>query len=258
MNKPILPPITKTQKQLLFLFYKFRFFTVNQLQKLLSHKDSHRIREWLTDLKDKKYISAVADKKDPTKPHIFCLTTKAKYILQENENCDETVLGRLHKEKKLKENFRNHLLSIVDIYLYFLSQKEKDSTLHFLTQQDLIGYDFFPEELPDVYIAVETKAGTDKYFLDLFDEYRKPAGVARFAVRKYISYCEEGNWQANTNNSPFPSILFVVSDERRKKHLYMYGKAKLAKTFEDISLFLTTQDTIRFSKDKINIWKKVD
>lgn len=197
------------------------------------------------------------DKKDPTKPHIFCLTTRAKYILQENGDCDKTVLGRLHKEKWLKENFRNHCLFIFDIYLYFLSQKEKDSTLHFLTQQDLIGYDFFPEELPDVYIVVETKDGTDKYFLDLFDEYRKPAGVARFAIRKYITYCEDGNWQANTENSTFPTLLFVVQDERRRKHLHMYGKAKLAKTYQDISLFLTTQDTIKFGKDKTNIWKEV-
>ena len=254
----ILPPTTKTQKHFLFLFYKFRFLTVSQLQTFLHHKDSHRVREWLKDLVEKKYLSEIVDKKDPTKPHVFCLTTRAKYILQENEDCNKTFLGRLHKEKKLQENFRNHHLFIFDIYLYFLSRQEKDSTLHFLTQQDLIGYDFFPDELPDVYIAVETKAGTDKYFLDLFDEYRKPAGLARFTIRKYITYCEEGNWQANTENSSFPMLLFVVHDERRKKHINMYGRAKLTKTFEDISLYLTTQDTIRFSDSKVNIWKKVE
>ncbi len=258
MNKLILPPITKTQKLILLFLYKFRFLTVLKLQKYFNHKDPHRIKEWLKDLKDKGYISAIVDSKDITKPYVYCLATKTKYILQENEDCDKTVLGRLYKEKGLQENFRNHLLFIVDIYLYFLSRQEKNSKLHFLTQQDLIGYDFFPAELPDVYIAVKTKDGTDKYFLDLFDDYRKPSGVARFAVRKYISYCEDGSWQANTENSPFPTLLFIVQDERRKKHINMYGKAKLAKTFEDISLFLTTQDTIKFSKGKINIWKKVE
>lgn len=251
------PPINNHQNKILFLLYKFRFLTINQLLKYFKHKYPSRIREWLTDLKEKKYISVIMDKKDPTKSHVFCLTTRAKYILQKDENCDKTVLERLYKEKWLKENFRNHCLFIVDIYLYFLSQQEKDSTLHFLTQQDLIGYDFFPEELPDVYIAVESKDGTDKYFLDLFDEYRKPAGVARFALRKYITYCEDGNWQANTENSTFPTLLFIVQDERRRKHLHMYGKAKLAKTYQDISLFLTTQDTITISNDKTNIWKEV-
>ena len=246
------------QNIILFLLYKFRFLTINQLLKYFNHKYPSRIRKWLTDLEEKKYVSVIIDSSDPTKLHTFCLATKAKYILQENKDCDRNFFGRLYKENKLKENFRNHCLFIVDIYLYFLSQQEKNSKLHFLTKQDLIGYDFFPEELPDAYIAVETKEGTDKYFLDLFDEYRKPAGVARFNVRKYITYCEEGNWQANTKNSPFPTLLFVVADERRRKHIHMYGKAKLQKTFEDISLFLTTQDAIRFSKGKINIWKKVE
>ncbi|EKD84894.1 MAG: hypothetical protein ACD_38C00145G0001 [uncultured bacterium] len=53
-------------------------------------------------------------------------------------------------------------------------------------------------------------------------------------------------------------ILFVQPDERRKKHIYHYGKAKLEKTFEDISLFQTTQDAITFSKGKTNIWQKVE
>lgn len=258
MIKPTLRPINKTQNHLIHLLYKFRFFTVYQLQKYFNHKDPHRIRVWLKDLKDKGYINVIMDETDPTKPHVFCLATKAKYILEKNEDCDKNFLERLYKEKKLKEVFRNHILFIFDIYLFFLSQKEEDSELHFLTQQDLIGYDFFPKELPDVYIAVENKDGTDKYFLDLFDEYRKPAGVARFTLRQYISYCEEGSWQANTQNNPFPTILFVQPDERRKKHIHMYSKAKLEKTFEDITVFQTTQDAIKYTKSNINIWKQIE
>ena len=45
MLKPTQQPIAKTQKQLLLLFYKFRFFTIRQLQKYLNHKDPHRIKE---------------------------------------------------------------------------------------------------------------------------------------------------------------------------------------------------------------------
>lgn len=254
----ILLPITKTQKTIINLLYKFRFLTVSQLQTYFNHKDPHRIKDWLKDLKNKKYIDAIVDKTNPTKPYIYCLATKAKYILEKNEDCDSSFFGRLHKEKGLKEKYRNHLLFMVDIYLYFLSQKEKDSTLHFLTQQDLIGYDFFPEELPDAYIVIESKDRTDKYFLDLFDSYRDKTGVIRFAVRKYLKYNEDGSWQANTENSSFPALLFVMANDRRKRFVYYYGKAKLEKTFEDISLFLTTQDTIRFNKSKTSIWQKVE
>lgn len=258
MFKPILLPITKTQKIILFLLYKFRFITVLQLQKYFHHKDTHRIREWMTDLKDKGYSSVIVDESDPTVSHIFCLATNARYILEEDENCDKNFLKRLHKEKDIKINSRNHFLFLFDIYLYFLSRKTKGSKLTFLTQQDLMGYDFFPKELPDAYIAIEKKGQTDKYFLDLFDESRKHLGVIRFTTRKYIKFAEDGDWQANTKNSPFPTLLYVVQNDRRKKYLMKYGKYKLSKTFEDISLYVTTQDAIRFSNDKVNIWQKVE
>lgn len=252
-----LKPITKTQKQIIFFLFKFRFLTVNQLQKYFNHKDPHRIKEWLKDLKDKKYISAIVDSKDVTKPFIYCLASGSRRILKENEKCDEDFLNRLYKEKNLTEIFRNHCLNILDIYLFFLSQKEKDTKLHFLTLQDLTGYDYLPEDL-DAYIAVEGKDSVKRYFLEVFDDYKKSAGQGRFAVRKYIKFCEDGAWQANTEDSPFPIILFVQSDERRKKHIFHYGRAKLEKTFEEISFFQTIQDSIKFSKDKMNIWQKVE
>lgn len=250
------PSITKTQKQIIFFLLKFRFITVFQLQKYLNHKNHHRINEWLNDLEDKRYVSKVKDSKDITKPYIYCLSSGARSFFKESEKCDETFLNRLYKEKNLTQSFKNHCLNILDIYLFFLPQKEKDTKLHFLTLQDLTGYDYLPEDL-DAYIAVESKDSTKRYFLEVFDDYKKSAGQGRFAVRKYINYCEEGSWQANTQNSPFPAILFVQPDERRKKHIYHYGKAKLEKTFEDISLFQTTQDSIKYSKGKINIWQKV-
>jgi len=248
--------ITTRQKLILLFLYKFRFLTVLQLQKYFKHKDPHRIKEWLKDLKEKRYISAIVDSKDITKPYIYCLATRSRHILKEGDY-SEVFLNRIYKEKSLTDVFKNHCLFIVDIYLFFRSQQEKNSKLNFCTQQDLLGFDYLPKDL-DAYIEVGDKDGVNRYFLELFDEYRKSPGESRYAVRKYISYSEEGNWQANTNNSPFPSILFVLPDERRRKHIQHYGKAKLGKTFEDISLFLTTQDAVRFSKGKINIWKKVE
>ncbi len=247
--------ITDKQKIILLFLYKFRFVTANQLQKYFNHKDPHRVKEWLKDLKNKKYISAIVDSKDITKPYIYCLGTYARQTLLKN-NCNEDYLNRIYKEKRLSSTFKYHCLFIVNIYLFFRSQQKKNSTLNFCTQQDLKGFDYLPKDL-DAYIEVKDNNEVNRYFLELFDEYRKSTGEGRYAVRKYISYSEEGNWQANTNNSPFPSILFVQSDERRKKHIQYYGKAKLEKTFEDINIFQTTQNAIRFSKIGQNIWQIV-
>lgn len=251
-----LQPITTKQKLILLFLYKFRFLTVLQLQKYFNHKDPHRIKEWLKDLKDKKYISAIVDSKDITKPYIYCLATNSRQIFKE-ENYNQDFLNRIYKEKSLSRDFKNHCLFILDIYLFFRSQQDKNSTLNFCTKQDLTGFDYLPEEL-DAFIEVGDKDGVNRYFLELFDEYRKSTGEARYAVRKHITYCQEGSWRANTNNSQFPSILFVFSEERRKKHIQHYGKAKLGKTFEDISLFLTTKENIKFSKTGKGIWQKVE
>ncbi len=70
-----------------------------------------------------------------------------------------------------------------------------------------------------------------------------------------ILHQKSASWQANTNNSPLPSILLVLPNERRRQNANFHGRAKLSKTFEDISLFLTTQDSIRFKKINENIWQ---
>lgn len=252
-----IPTINKNQKSVIFYLYKFRYLTINQLQKLFNHKDPHRIKVWLNDLKDKRFIEVIKDKKDVTKPFIFCLATKAQHILKEDKDCDQTFFKRLYKEKDLSENFKAHCLFVVDTYLFFLARKEEGTEINFFTHQDLTGYEYFPKDL-DAYIAVEGKDGTDRYLLDLFDEYRKPAPVCRYRVREYIRYSEDGNWQANTDNAAFPTILLILHDEKRKKHIYYYAKSLLEKSFENIDLFLTTQAAIKFSSEEVNIWQKVE
>lgn len=256
----IYPSITNKQKQIIFLLYKFRFLTINQLLKLLNHKDPHRIKEWLTNLMDKKYITLanIVNKKDVTKPYIYCMNTKAKHVLKENENCDDIFLGRLYKEKSLTEIFISHCLFIAEIYLFFLARKTPNSKLHFFTQHELKEFDNFPEEKPDAYIAVETEDGTDRYFLELYDKYREPAFLPRNRIKEYITFCEDAIWHDNSDNSPFPSILFVLAHDKRKKHIFHYGKALLEKTFEDIALYLATMDAVRFSSKDVNIWQKVE
>lgn len=253
-----LPPITKKQKQILFFLYKFRFITVKQFLILFNHKDPKRIKEWLKDLKGKKYIYAIEDKKDMTKPYIYCLDTKARHVLKKDEDIDKPFLGRIYKEKKLTAIFINHCLFIVDTYLYFLTQKDPSSELHFFTQQDLKGYDFLPKYQPDVYISVERNGQRDTYFLDVFDEYRYDKNIPIMQLRQYLDYSESGEWQVNTSNSDFPAILFVFQYEIRKKHIYHYGKAKLEKSFDAIELFLTTQNSIRYGNGNVNIWQKVE
>lgn len=76
-------------------------------------------------------------------------------------------------------------------------------------------------------------------------------------LRKYINYSQSGDWQANTDNIPLPSILFITPNEKRKKHILKYGHAKLKKAFEEITVFITTRDQINFSDHKVSTWDLV-
>ncbi len=255
-NKP-LPSTTKSQTKIINYQYKFRYLTINQFQQLLHHKDSRRIREWLHDLVSNKYLNIIKPK-IRTKPWVFCLAQRAGHILKKEEDIDGNFLNWLYKEKNYGETFRNHQLFIVDTYLYFLRNKEKGTEINFFTKQDLYGYGYFPDPLPDAYIDVEEKDGSTRYFLEYFDS-SIPSGSVRYRVGYYIKYADNGSWKENTNNEPIPSVLFIGSTENRKKHINYYGKALLEKSFNDeIQIFVTTESNIKYAKDGVNIWQKVE
>lgn len=255
----ILLPITNSQKQILLFLYIFRFLTTNQIQKLFNHKDPSCTQLWLKDLKDKGYIVSLYSREEReknTKPAIYHLGLKARHILKREDDCELASLNLIYKEKTRTEKFITHCLTLADIYLFLLSQKEKNEEIKFFTRTRLSGYEYFPDPMPDAYIDVKEGDSNTRYFLDLFDEYTPPF-VYRKRIKQYLKYSADGNWGANTNKAPFPKILFVCPNESAKKHVYWYGKSVIEKSFENVSLFVTTKDTIKFAKDNTVVWQEV-
>ncbi len=257
----ILPNITNKQKQILFLLYQFRFLNTHQLQKILNHKNPKRVQTWLKDLKDKKYINTNYSPKtyiENTKPATYYLASQARHILKENKNCDLSVLSRIYKEKSRTNKFISQCLAIAGIYAFFLTQKDKSDEINFFTESDLVRFDYFPDSLPSAYISVKAQTESKRYFLDYFDE-NTPSFVLRNRIKQYLQYYEDGKWQENSNNSPFPSVLIVCPNERTKKHIYYYAKAVLDKTFnDDVTFFLTKYENLKSNTIKKEIWQKVN
>lgn len=248
-----LPPYTDQQEQTISYLYQFRYLLVNQFIKLFGHNDKKRIQIFLNDLVSKKYIAKIINE-EIARGYVYCLDTKAGHILKKDEDVDNSVLGRLYKEKDKEVPFIKKLLFIASIYLYFLSQKEKKSELNFFTSQELRGYEYFPDPKPSAYIEQVEGKETSRYFLEYFDEYSLPF-VARERIQYYLEYSKNGDWQANTDNAPFPSVLFVLPTEKFKKHIQYYSKAVFEKNIgDDIDLFLATKSEIKTGQ--IN-WKDV-
>lgn len=260
LNKSTEPKTTTKQKEILFLLYKFRFLTTNHFVKLFNHKDPHRIKEWLSDLLEKKYINRHYDRKsfgENAKPAIYFLAPKARQILKTEKDVDLAELEYIYKESSRTKKFINHNLFLVDMYLFLLDNKSKDEVIKFFTKVDLRRYEYFPNPIPDAFISVVGET-IKHYFLDVFDEATPPF-VLRKRVRMYLDYVEKPDWDDNTNFTLFPKILFICPHESMKKHIEKYTKSLLEKTYEErISLFLTTKTKIEHGDQDNNIWEKIE
>lgn len=254
------PPTTQKQKEILFYLLKFRFLNTHHIQQFLKHKNPNRTLAWIKDLIEKGCIKRHFDRKsfgDNTKPAIYYLAPKARHIIIKEKELAIEALEYIYKEHRREKTFINRCLSIADIYLFLLSQKEKNEELKFFTKFELCNYKYFPDPLPDAFIAVKGEQNTRRYFLDFFDEYT-PSWVARQRVRNYLEYIEKTDWDENTDNTPFPSILFVCPTETMKKHIKLYSKALFEKSYDEkVSLFLTTKMRIQHGEKTSTVWQKV-
>lgn len=239
-----IPPYTKQHEDIIYYLYQFRYLLVNQLIKLFGHNDKKWIQQLLNYLVGKRFIAQIKNE-EISKGFVYCLDTKAGHILKKGDGIDKAFLDRLYKEKKKEAPFIKEQLFIADIYLFFFGKKEKGQELNFFTKQELGSYKYFPDPLPSAYIEEIDGADTNRYFLDYFDEYT-PHKVITERVIYYLDYCRSGDWQVNTDNASFPSVLFVLPSEKRKYHIKKYSQAILAKNLgDDIDLFLTTRNEIK-------------
>lgn len=239
-----IPLHTKQEDDIIFYLYQFRYLLIKQLIKLFGHSDKKWMQQILNGLVLKKFIAQIKND-EISKGFVYCLDSKAGHILKEDDSMDEDFLGRLYKEKKKEARFIKGHLFIVDIFLFFFAKKEKGQELNFFTEQELRNYEYFPDPLPRAYIEEIDGADTERYFLEYYDEYT-PHKIITDRVIYYLNYYKGGDWQANTDNAPFPSVLFVLPTDQRKYHIKKYSQAILNKNLgEDIALFLTTKNEIK-------------
>ena len=248
--------INLKQIAILILLYRFRFLNTKQIQKLLGHKDPSTVQGWLADLVQKQYVYSNYDRTKfgkNTKPSVFHLLPKAIQVLKEQEDCDEKELKKIYGEAERSEGFINDCLFIADMYLKLKDQVSKTTEVHFSTKVDLCGYDYFPDPLPDAYIALKEKRKTDRYFVLLLEE-KAPKYSYMDKLKKYMDYLETNEWKSNTKNALFPSILVICPDFPKKRFVERYIKDNSPKE----PFYLTTKNQVRLKGIKSDIWETVE
>lgn len=249
-----LPEIKNKQLDILLYLYKFYFVNTNQLQKLFNHKEPQTVQEWLKDIRLKGYVQYYNFDRNKfisnTKPAVYYLTKLARKKLKSNPRCEISVLNRVY-QRRPSETFVNKHIFLTDIYLNLLSQMEKDEKLHFSTQADLRGFDYFPSPMPDAFIAIKSTKKTKRYFLFCFDE-RIPWFRLEKRIKKYLEYVDDNSWNSYTKD-PLPSFLFICPKEYVKKKIYKLISEEITKG----KFFVATKEEIQQSGFQ-GVWEKVE
>lgn len=187
------------------------------------------------------------------KPAIYSLSLLARQILKNHKKCNIHALNKLYKEKTRSESFIVDCLFIANLYLQL--RKLNQDKLKFFTKSQLEGYNYFPQPLPEAYIAIKEKKQEKeiikRYFILLINQ-TIPMKYLKMKMQKYIDYSESTEWAENTNNARMPSFLIISPTKSKKKSLLNF----MRKQYPQKNFFLTTRDDLKFIEEK-NIWDKI-
>ncbi len=243
----------------MLLLYQFRFLDTPTIQLYLKHKLPTRIQQWLKDLVDKGYIVQFYDKAsfiNRTKPAIYCLSSKAAKILKSQKDCEAYILSQLYREKQRSQRFQIHCCDIAKI-AYSLKQyyKEQDKDVSFFSKIELTSYVDLPQPPADGYFSV-TKQGTKTkyYFLELFDE-KIPKRFIKSKIRRYFTCAD--TWDEDVMKIAFPTLLLVTQTSYEQKKVMRCARTVLREEWGEVSIYVTTKDTLIGTKHTWGNWMKI-
>lgn len=206
------------QLEILMLLYRFRFLNRIQIQKLLNHKNHTLVIHWLNELVKTKHIVSEFKRQLGNVPSVYFLGTNGRKELMKKSDIKHKLLKRVYQEKKASSSFKNHCMAVADIYLSLLTLvKKNNAKLSFYTTVDLTDMKYLVLPHPDVFLSIQQKELTKRYFLDVFNLQASEKWLYK-RVKQYFKYYEEQYWQDHNKNQ-FPEIIFVCFDEKTKKNL---------------------------------------
>lgn len=211
--------LTKKQRDLLMLVYRFRFVTAPQIAELAGQSYLQTANERLNHLVSLGYFAKRHDTsyRLAHRPAEYYATTKCIKLFREIINdCSERELKQLFVRAKVSERFVNRSVAIFSIYLQL--RKAYGERLSYSSKPELNVdvYSYFPQPLPDGFFIFksETTQNKDKYFFVEYFDDAVSIGIHGRQISKYIQYKENGDW--NSTGTDFPTVLIVCESEAMK------------------------------------------
>ncbi len=167
MNYRELPTISKKQKEIMDLVYKFRFVNREQLQRLFGHKDASRLNKWLKDLVEKKYLGRIYSHKllENTKPAIYYLNNNGIILVrykEDGEKLDIKYLKKFYEDKHASQTFVNHCVTLFEFYIQLKKAEEVANKDFIEKRKKLKDYDPDLDKKLDYHIETKTEMWIEK------------------------------------------------------------------------------------------------
>jgi hypothetical protein len=253
------PVITKTQHTIISLLFRFRFLDRTQTQKFLNHKDYKTINEWLKDLTEKEYIGHIYPHGYPNhqKPVYFLAKNGIALVKSENSG-NAGAVQKLYREKERSKSFINSCQLLADICLDLTSRNTTDVDFQMSVKSDYENHplgEMLNDISPKAFIEQTANDETNQYLLEIF--INCPKELLRMRIKRYISYYEASEWEAETGNM-FPTILMICPDDKLFTYIKRYTKTKIALLDEpDLNIQLTEATKVKEFGITGDIWTKV-
>jgi hypothetical protein len=112
-----------------------------------------------------------------------------------------------------------------------------DGEAKVFTRTELLGYDYFPQPQPDLYLSIK-RDGVRHYFVDIYDD-ATPAFVILKKIKRYAEHHDSGEW--DSTDSAYPEVIIACTSDKAEQRL---RKKLLITTTGDITVYTCTINSI--------------
>jgi len=249
-----LPTITKKQKEILHLIYKFRFLNRTQIQTLLQHKTYNRINIWLKDLTEKDYLGRKIETKSKLNntPAIYYLRKNGIRYLRTQDYAESDYIKKLYQEKTRSVRFIENCTLSADCYINLLDKYGDKKGFNFYTRSEYSVNGIIKEIFP---FFVFRRGEDQNYFVaEILPE--KPRFYIRKRIREYAIFFTKSDW---IKQEAPPTILFICPNNEIEE--YITKKAKLIfqeENADNLEVKTTTIEQIQDLGIAGDIWGNVE
>lgn len=234
--------LTKKQRVILNLIYRFRFVTSDLLSKTtgISKKTINKRLQLMVELK---YIGRRFEPEYHLlrKHAAYYLLPEGRKVLRKlsSTKYNQTALRNTNKDKEARDEFINHWLTVFEAHCT-LKELYGDS-LQFFTKSQLADSKSLPKKLPDAFIQLDTEDSQKRFFFDVLHE-GQPFFLATRRVMQYIDYTENGDWPSKYE---LPTILLLCDSLALQKRLLKKMRHAIENADNDeLKFYITATDEL--------------